>query len=213
MKLRAVLRAATIALLATAASFALPARSFAQDITCEAGDLEVLGLDFRGNHAIGDDDLALRVTTTPSAWGRRHLRAWFSPKRCLNRIELARDLLRLKAYYRDRGFYLAQVDTVVTPVGTRAVRVAFDITEGDPLRLASYRVSGLEGLADSAEIMSHLRLKVGQPFDILVFGADMDTIIHRLRDVGYYRATTIPGYDWDTSGVARADAFITVVPG
>ena len=210
---RAALRAATIALLATAASVVTPHRGLAQDITCEPGDLEVRGLEFRGNMAVSDDDLALRITTTPSAWGRRHLGLWFSAKRCLNHIELARDLLRLKAYYRDRGFYSAQVDTVVTPINGRSVRVTFDIKEGSPLRLTSYLVTGLEGIRDSADIMRKLQLKVGQPFDILIYGADMDSIVRRLRDDGYFRATTVPGYDWDTSGVPSAQAMITVVPG
>lgn len=213
MSVRAAFRAATIGLLATAASAATPAHARAQDITCEAGDLEVRDLDFRGNRAFDDDDLALRVTTTPSSWGRRHLQLWFAVKRCLNRTELGRDLVRLTAYYRDRGYYKAQVDTIVQPLGKDAVRVTFGINEGDPVRLVEYTVTGLEGVPDSADIMRRLQLKVGQPFDILLYGADMDTIIRRLRDAGYYRASTVPGFDWDTAGVPHAEAFITVIPG
>ena len=215
MTAKAALRAATLALFATVVSATTPARAHAQDITCEPGDLEVLGLEFRGNRAIRDDDLAFRVTTTPSSWGRRklHLPAALAVRRCLNRLELGRDLLRLKAYYRDRGFYAVQVDSIVEPLGPKAVRVTFDIREGEPARLTAYSVTGLDGVPDSADIMRRLQLRVGQPFDFLLYGADMDSIIRRLRDAGYYRASTIPGYDWDTAGVAQAQALITVVPG
>src|SRR5205085_10835064 len=94
----------------------------ARDVTCAPGDQEVQDLDFRGNRAISDNDLALRVTNTASStW--RVLHIGIGTRRCLNRDELPRDVLRLKAYYRERGFYSAQVDTVVQPVGKQKVRL------------------------------------------------------------------------------------------
>jgi hypothetical protein len=68
MNWRGALRAATIALVATAAGAATPPIAGAQDLSCEPGDLEVRDLDFRGNSAFDDDDLALQVVTTPSSW-------------------------------------------------------------------------------------------------------------------------------------------------
>jgi outer membrane protein insertion porin family/translocation and assembly module TamA len=207
---RRALRAATFALFATAVSVAAPASLRAQDLTCDRGDQEVRALEFRGNRAMSDDDLALRVRTTPSSWGRRNLNLWFAEKRCLNHDELPRDVLGLKAYYRQRGFYAAQVDTLVEPLGKDAVRVVFNIDEGPPTRLVSYTVTGLEGIRDSADIVNRLRLRPGQPFDLGLFVADMDTIVQRLRDAGYYRAGVVHGYDRDST-VARAS--ITVLPG
>src|SRR5207237_5457567 len=179
MKRSAAMRAATIALFATAASVASPASAHAQDLTCDRGDLEVRALEFRGNRAISDGDLAVRVTTTPSSWARRHLHLPFSEKRCLNRAELPRDVLRLQFYYKERGFHSAVIDTLVQPLGKDAVRVVFNITEGEPVRVASYTVTGLEGVRDSAEIMRRLQLRVGAPFDLGLFRADIDTIVHR----------------------------------
>jgi len=204
-------RAATIALFAVAASVAAPASVRAQDIACDRGDQEVRALDFRGNRAISDDALALRVTTTPSSWGRRNLHLWFAEKRCLDHNQLPLDVLRLKAYYRERGYYSAEVDTLVQPLDKDAVRVIFNIVEGEPTRLASYTITGLEGIRDSAEIMRRMQLRVGAPFDFTLFRADIDTIVHRLRDAGYYKAETLTGYDRDTSRVAHAS--IDVIPG
>jgi outer membrane protein insertion porin family len=202
---------ASFAIVVAAASV-MPGTARAQNITCEPGDLEVRGLEFRGNSAIDDDDLALRITTTPSSWGRRTLRLPFGRKRCLDRTEVRNDILRIKAYYRDRGFYETQVDTVITPAGDEAVRVTFTISEGEPIVLDDFRVTGLDSVPGVAGLRDRLRVEVGQPFDFHRFGADMDTIVRRLRDAGYYHAQTIPGYDTDTVA-RRAQAYITVVPG
>lgn len=208
---RAALRAAAIALFATAAGVAAPAGLMAQDVSCNRGDLEVRGLEFRGNRAISDDDLALRVTTTPSSWARRNLHLWFAEKRCLNRDELPRDVRNIKFYYRERGYYSTEVDTLVEARGADAVRVIFIIVEGPPTLISSYTVTGLDSIPGGADIVRRLRLKVGQPFDRGLYLADIDTIVHRLRDAGYYRVETLPAYDRDTARVARAA--ITVLPG
>jgi len=57
MTWRKASRAATIALFATAAGV-VPASLRAQDTACDRGDLEVFGLEFRGNRAVSDADLA-----------------------------------------------------------------------------------------------------------------------------------------------------------
>lgn len=207
---RGVLRAATFALFASVAIAVAPRGAVAQDLSCGPGDKEVLGLDFRGNRSIRDAELALRVTTTPSARTRRwHL--GFGQRRCLNHDELSRDVLRLTAYYRERGFYAARVDTLVQPLSTTAVRVVFNIQEGKPTVVVSYSVTGLEGIPDSADIIHRLRLRVGAPFDFGLYRADIDTVVHRLREQGYYRADALSGYERDTNLVAHAS--ITAVPG
>jgi outer membrane protein assembly factor BamA len=207
---RGVVRAATIALSAMVAVAVVPRAVRAQDLSCGPGDREVLGLEFRGNRSIGSRDLAIRVRTTPSDRTRRwHL--GFGERRCLNRDELTLDLLRLTAYYRERGFYSARVDTLVQPLSPSAVRVVFNVTEGQPTRLATYTVTGLTGIPDSADIIHRLRLRVGDPFDFARFKADIDTVVHRLREQGYYRADALSAYDRDTTLVAHAS--ITAMPG
>lgn len=213
MILRGAVRAATIALFATAAGALSPLRVWAQDFTCERGDLEVRGVEFRGNRAVGDGDLELRVAVTPSSRLRRTFRIPIGEKRCLNREELGNDIGRLKDYYRQRGFYAAQVDTVVQSVSPGAVSVAFVIEEGPPMILGRYQVTGMEGVDEAEQIRRRLRLRVGAPFDFAMYLADIDTIIGRLRDAGYFRADHVWGYSVDTAQAQRAEAFITVLPG
>ena len=213
MILKGAVRAATIALFATAAGAAWPSAAAAQNLACERGDLEVRGVEFRGNRAISDGDLELRVGTTASSRARRIFRLPLGQKRCLNRAQLGRDVENLKDYYRQRGFYGAQVDTVVREVSSGAVRVEFMIAEGAPMILARYEVSGLDSVQGAPDLRRRLRLRVGRPFDFNLYLADIDTIINRLRDAGYYRADHVWGYSVDTAGSQRAEAFITVLPG
>lgn len=212
MTCRRSLRAAAIALFATGVVAASPSSAWGQDLSCERGDLEVRGLDFRGNRAIDDDELALRVVVTPSSRARRVFRLPFGQKRCLNRPELGNDIDRVRGFYRQRGYYGAQVDTAVQQLSRDAVRVIFNIEEGRPTLLTRYEVTGLDSIATRDEILRRLRLKVGEPFDYPRFIADIDTIVNRLRDAGYYRADHVQGYDVDTAA-AQASAFITVLPG
>lgn len=174
--------------------------------------MEVRSLEFRGNRALSDDELSLRVTTTPSALLRRSLRIALGTKRCLNRLYLPRDLANLEFYYRERGFYDVNVDTIIRPMGTSAVGVVFTIVEGPPTILKSYSVTGLSGVRDSASIVNNLQLRAGQPFDRGLFFADMDSITRRLRNAGYYRAGALQSRNRLADSLI-AYAEITVVPG
>jgi outer membrane protein insertion porin family len=213
MMVRGALRAATIALVAIAAGAATPSEGRAQDLSCERGDLEVRNLDFRGNEALAGSDLALRIAITPSSRARRVFHLPIGEKRCLDRRELGNDIARLKEYYRLRGFYTAEVDTTVQNIADDAVRVIFTIDEGRPTLLRAYTVTGLDTVPEGQDIIRRLRLRVGRPFDLSLFAADIDTIISRLRDAGYYRASQIQGHDLDTTATGHAEAFISVIPG
>jgi outer membrane protein assembly factor BamA len=206
MRGAAALRAALIALLATTL---VPRVARSQEVQCDPGDVEVRSLEFSGNRAVGDDELAVRVITTASAATRRF---GFGTRRCLDRSELPRDVLRLREYYQRRGFHRAAIDTVVAPAGAGRVRVTFAIEEGPPTLLRQYSVNGLGGVPDSSAILSATRVRAGRPFDIDQLAADKDTIIRRLRNAGYYRAQVFHQYNTRTDSL-YADASLTVIPG
>lgn len=205
------LRAAAIALFAMATAVVFPGAADAQDLQCDPGDVEVRGLEFEGNRAISDDELAVRVVTTPTSRARR-MGLPLGTRRCLDRTELPRDVLRLLEHYERRGYKRAVVDTVVAPAGTGRVRVTFRIEEGPPTVLRSYSVDGLQGIADSGAVVNATRLRAGRPFDIDQLAADKDTIIRRLRNAGYYRVQVIHQYQTYVDSL-YANASLTVVPG
>ena len=128
---------------ATAALLLLPLSLRAQSAECDAGEREVRSLGFRGNQAFRASELALRVSTTPSSFARRTLRA-LGTRRCLDSDDLRLDVGRLRLFYRRHGYYNATVDTTVTAYADGGVSVAFDIVEGTPVLVDSLHIGGLD---------------------------------------------------------------------
>src|SRR5436190_14350062 len=189
---------------------ARPAR--AQDVECDPGDREVRSLDFVGNHAFTDDELALRIVTTPSTWTRRNLRI-IGTRRCLNSEELVRDRYRLLLLYRQAGYYYTKVDTAVTPAGPDQVRVTFTIDEGQPIRITRLTISGLESVANRGEILRGLWVAVGKPYDFNRIQGDVLAVLARLRNAGYPRPDYLRNYETSTKDSLTAHIDITFLPG
>src|ERR671916_3009247 len=128
--LRSVGSAVALALCVAGAS---PDALRAQDLACDPGDREVRWLDFEGNRAFSDRELAVKIYTTPSSVTRRATRI-FGTRRCLDSRALRTDVLRLQTFYRTKGYYDAKVDTLLTGLGSTSVGVTFRINEGRPVR-------------------------------------------------------------------------------
>ena len=192
------------------AAFLTAGTAEAQDIECQRGDLEVMRLEFEGNHAFSDAELAKTIVTTPSAWARRYLHLPFTVKHCLDRNELPNDRARLVIFYRRRGYPKVTVDTVVKELAPGAVEVRFKINEGPPMILRSFVVRGLDSVPERGGILRGLSIREGGRFDRFVIDAAADTIRERLHNSGYPRAdavnrfavndTTLSG--WDTVDVS-----------
>lgn len=200
--------ATSLALLAIAA---LPRIARAQDVQCDPGDKEVMDLRFEGNHAFSGDELSLRVNTTESSWARRKLRI-FGARRCLDSNELPRDVYRLRVLYHNAGFYDAQVDTTVTPLGPNAVRVTFRINEGKPIIIDSLGVEGLDSVPVRGRVLAGLWSAPGRRFDQGRLQADMDTIVARLQNNGYPLASIIRNYDLRRDSLL-VRVTLTAIPG
>ncbi|HMI46287.1 MAG TPA: POTRA domain-containing protein, partial [Gemmatimonadaceae bacterium] len=155
MKRRRRVRLAVTAL-AFSAAFLGGSSVRAQDINCDRGDLEVMRLEFVGNRAFSDAELAKTIVTTPSAWARRYLHLPFTVKHCLDRSELPNDRARLIIFYRRRGYPKATVDTVVNLLAPGAVEVKFKINEGPPVILRSFALVGMDSVPEKTRIVRDL---------------------------------------------------------
>jgi outer membrane protein assembly factor BamA len=190
---------------------AAPSFARAQAPSCRPGDAEVRSLHFNGNKAFPDGELSQIVATTTSSFWRRTFRI-IGRKTCLDRDELARDVVRLKLYYRKRGYRHAKVDSIVTPHGKDGVDVAFDIVENQPIALTALRITGLDSVLDRRAILRGLDTSSGGAFDEFRLSALSDSIANRLLDNGYPSARLLQGFDVDTvAWTATYD--ITVDPG
>jgi outer membrane protein assembly factor BamA len=198
--------------LAFSAAFLGGSSARAQDTNCDRGDLEVMRLEFEGNRAFSDAELATRIATTPSAWARRYLYVPFTVKHCLDRAELPNDRARLIIFYRRRGYPKVTVDTVVKLLAPGNVEVRFRINEGPPMLLKSFAVIGLDSVPERARIIRDLPVREGGPFDRFAIDAAADTVRERLHNNGYPRAEVAPRFTVNDSALLAWDTLV-VTPG
>jgi len=185
----------------------------AQDIECQRGDLEVMRLEFEGNKAFSDAELAKTIVTTPSAWARRYLHLPFTVKHCLDRSELPNDRARLIIFYRRRGYPKVTVDTVVKTLAPGAVEVRFKISEGPPMILRSFVVRGLDSVPEKARIVRDLPVREGGRFDRFAIDAAADTVRQRLHNTGYPRAEAGNRFTVNDSALSAWDTlYVTAGP-
>ena len=184
----------------------------AQDVACDQGDREVRSLDFVGNHAFSDDELALRIVTTASTWSRRNLRV-FGTRRCLDSEELLRDKYRLQLLYRQAGYFNTKVDTLVKPLTPTEVDVSFLIDEGQPVRITRLTIAGLDSVRDRSRLLAGLWTAVGKPYDITLIERDVQAVLTRLRNAGYPRPDVLRNYETSTKDSLTAHVALTFIPG
>src|SRR5881396_304470 len=174
----------------------------------------VRGLSFEGNHAIDDYTLSTAIGTSNSSWFARAFPIrllGLGEKRFFSELEFRRDVVRLLLLYRQSGYMNAVVDTIVRREG-RDVYVTFRIYEGDPVRLAALEVLSLDSILDVRRLKRDLPLQVGDPFNRALFQASADTIVSRLKNLGYPYADILRSYDVDVAAL-RAVATLEALPG
>jgi outer membrane protein insertion porin family len=171
----------------------------APSLTAQEPQLVVRQLDFRGNRAIADDVLATAISSTNSSWFARAVPfRWLGlgAKRYFDEQEFRRDVVRLGVLYKRSGYYEAVIDTLIrrTP---EDVYITFAIAEGEPIRVTSLNIIGLDSLRERGRQLAvqDLPLQQGDPFNRYAMQASADTITRRLRDHGYPTATVFTAFE------------------
>lgn len=168
----------------------------AVDLDAQDQGLVIRHLAFKGNRSLDAVTLEAAIATTNSSFFVRYsMVSWLGlgERRRLNERELRVDLARLRLLYQLNGFMDVQIDTSIVRTETDAY-ITFLITEGEPVRVRSLTISGLDSLPDRPRIVRDLPLQVGMPYDRYVrLEATADTIQSRLWDRGYPSATVLLG--------------------
>ena len=178
---------------------AFPGVLLAQDIACDPGDLEVRAVTFNGNQHFESAELANVIVTSASSFARRRLHLPIGARRCLDTLELSRDAVRIRLFYRLRGYYKTAVKTAVQPAGTGAVEVGFGITEGPPVIIDSLAVTGLDSVSDRDRLLRELdHFRHNHIFTKIELQAVLDTVREELHDSGYpYAAAPLASSEVD----------------
>jgi outer membrane protein assembly factor BamA len=192
-----------------AGAFALGRPLAAQDLSCERGDREVRTLRFSGNRAYPASVLAATVATQPSSFANLPL---VGERRCLDPVEFARDVQRLLTLYRRRGFPDVRVDTIVRPVTPVAIDITFAIDEGNPMRVSAFALRGTDRHPAIAQAARNFPVQVGGLFDRGALEAGRDTLVRRLRNLGWPQAEALLAYTTRTAQ-RSAEVEVVVVPG
>ncbi len=197
------------ALLAVLATLLTVAPLHAQD-----EPLIVRGLSFKGNRALDAVQLSAAISTTNSSWfARSGLVRWvgLGDKRPFDQLEFERDVLRVTLLYRKSGYMNVAVDTTVRRTD-KDIYITFVIDEGPPVILDSLQVLGLDSVAKPALVTRDLPLRVGDPFSRIQLDATSDTLVRRLRNIGYPDAIAFQSFERDKTDLS-ANAAIDLQTG
>ena len=181
-------------------------------VACGPQDRELRLLSFEGNRAFTDRELAASIVTTAPSWTRYTIGV--GERRCINPEELRNDVLRIRVLYRDRGYPAATVDTVVTSAIREAVDLTFRITEGPPILVDSFVVTGVDSLTqdDRNAVLGNLGIDSGAVFDRVALQAAVDSIRVRLWNRGYPQADVAREFTVSDS-TRTAYVGLLVIPG
>jgi outer membrane protein assembly complex protein YaeT len=153
----------------------------------EEGSIQVKSITFDGARQVDEGRLKGVLATKESSW-----LPW-GPKKYFDRSRFDADLKRIRAFYADRGFPDARVESVDVQMNDKkdAVSVTVHISEGEPVIVDDVRFEGLDVLP--AWVARRLRrtapLKAGEPLDRQLFVATRDAAVNDFRDRGYPYAT------------------------
>jgi outer membrane protein insertion porin family len=147
---------------------------------------QVSDIKIAGNKKIDEDDLRELIETRDFG--------------VLNEAKLASTIAKLRAKYVEKGFYLAQIEPVVTPVGENRVELTFQITENRKVLVQRIDFVGNEEVADR-KIKKYMQTREGGfapwltqagTFDRNKLEADQQTVQYVFLEEGYLDAKVDP---------------------
>ena len=107
-----------------------------------------------------------------------------------NLDEFARDAIRVRLFYWQRGFREAAVDTASDAPKAGKIELALRVTEGRPVLVDSISVVGGEDIEDPS-LLGSLPLSEGDPLSGIAVEATRDSLESRLHDAGYAYALVL----------------------
>ena len=97
---------------------------------------------------------------------------------------------KILSMYRDKGYYLAQVEPNVVPNPDGTVGVSFNIDEGKKIVVEEIDIIGNRRLSDR-DIKKQMKIKKDKRFDDTYFEGDIETILDYYRQNGFINARIV----------------------
>jgi outer membrane protein insertion porin family/translocation and assembly module TamA len=145
----------------------------------------VASLTFRGNEALSDGLLERSIETTgPTFLAGVPLLNLFTSRPQFDPDAFRRDVVRLTALYRVRGYPTAEVDTIVTR-HDGLVDLTFVVAEGPAERIASLTFSGLGDVVARDAVLAQIPIAQGEPLDQFALERAVGVVENQFRDRGF----------------------------
>jgi translocation and assembly module TamA len=162
---------------------------------CAAGKprpdaLEVDDLKIEGTDKVSEGDIKAKILTTDTPWWEPLWPfdkgpAYFDPN------AWQADLRRIERFYQAEGYYQAQVvSNEVKPEGKEEVSLVAKVSEGEPTRIATVELRGLDQLPEDHQrrVKAELPLQTGEVFREENWEGVKELLQGRLRELGYAEA-------------------------
>jgi outer membrane protein insertion porin family len=161
----------------------------------EESGVKVTKMTFNGVKAVKASQLKSVLATNASSklpWGE---------KRYFSREQFEADLKRIAAFYHDRGYPDARVNSFDAKLSDdqKSVAITLNISEGQPLVAERIELEGFDGLPPQrrSRLNRTLALQPGQPMDRALILASREAALDGLKDHGYpyavVRVSEAPG--------------------
>jgi len=185
--------------------------------TIPEGRTSVNEIQVRGASKIDEGEITDKIATTESEKFLGLFRGILYEYSTLDRFVLQRDLARVEALYRSKGYYDAHARAGrVHVIDDKHVRVEIVVEEGVPVTVRSVRVEGLDGLPpamiDRVRKAGRDTLPVDQPFAEEDFNKTEGNVRRALTDNGYAYAKVKSDAAVDIVA-HKADVVYHVTPG
>jgi outer membrane protein assembly complex protein YaeT len=156
-------------------------------VTTGQGAIRVTSVKLNGVKAVKSAQLKSALATVASSrlpWGQKHF---------FTRQQFEADLKRIVAFYKDRGYPDARVQSFDVKLNAKqdAVAVTVNVDEGQPVVVEQIEFDGFEAIppAHLNALKNRLPLKVQAPLDRALAQASRETALDEVKDHGYPYAT------------------------
>ena len=185
--------------------------------TIPEGRSSVNEIQVRGADKVDEGDIKDKIATTESAKFLMLFRGVLFEYSLFDRFVLQRDLARVEAFYRSKGYYDVHARAGrVHELDNKHVRVEIVVEEGDAVMIREVHVDGLDGLppdiVKAARLAAAQGLLTNEPFEEATFKKTEGLVRRALTDRGFAYAKV--NSDAAVDIVAhKTDIVFTVTPG
>lgn len=163
----------------------------------ETGQVEVSDIEITINGVTAEQEVLSQMATLESPWGfwvmlnENIYEKIGAPRAYFNQVLFQQDILSVREYFRDRGYFKVRIDTLLTySADRREVEIAVTIDENEQSFIDTIRIVGMETVPEIVvqEVFQRSLLKSGEPFNKNTVVEEQSRILRVLKNAGYAEA-------------------------